>query len=352
MKTSQSVIRRNGPLRLVEGPRALDQLGEVTPNDAKRILLIRETNIARLVDTRIKKSLPTKRLAFQDFSGESSLQAIETITTAHRVKRPQMVIGVGGGKCLDAAKLTAWELGLPLVTIPSSAATCACWTGIAPVYELNGAYAHTVERTPPEAMVLDEHLLASAPFRLVASGMVDALAKYYEPRDNRPPLQDELSIAAWSLGDQLFKVIQTHGHDRQLASGKPSPALNHVIHASTVLAGTIGEWGGRPFRHGLAHSFYGAWTFLGVTQQYLHGELVGLGLLIELTLAGKMTEYRRLKQWMNAWHMPTRMPECAMYQASREDLKQLNDHMTKYRHMVPLTTAFLKSPLKALSIIQ
>jgi glycerol dehydrogenase len=305
-----------------------------------------------LVDSRIKKSLTPRRIITQDFSGESSLQAVNAIFAAHRTKRPQAIIGVGGGKCLDTAKLVAWELSLPLITVPSSTATCACWTGIAPVYELNGAYSHTVEHTPPDGLILDSRLLASAPFRLRASGMVDALAKYYEPRDNQPPLNNEFSVAAWSLGDQLFKVIQSHGFDAQLKIRKSSPALEHLGHASTVLAGVVGEWGGKPFRHGLAHSLYGAWTHLGLTHQYLHGELVGLGLLIELTLAGHMTEYNRLKRWMNAWHLPTRLPECAMYQASQGDLGYLKDHMAKYRHFVPLTAAFLKQPLKALAIIQ
>ncbi|HJL68912.1 MAG TPA: iron-containing alcohol dehydrogenase, partial [Prochlorococcaceae cyanobacterium Gl_MAG_24] len=37
------------------------------------------------------------------------------------------VVAAGGGKVLDAGKLLAHRLGIPCITVPLSAATCAGW---------------------------------------------------------------------------------------------------------------------------------------------------------------------------------------------------------------------------------
>ena len=50
------------------------------------------------------------------------------------------LIAAGGGKVLDAGKLLAHRLGLPCITVPTSAATCAGWTALANVYTPEGAF--------------------------------------------------------------------------------------------------------------------------------------------------------------------------------------------------------------------
>lgn len=305
------------------------------------MLAVRDTTVARLTDRKLTSCLKSYRLSFHPFSGETSRLAVSAILQDARYAKTTTIIGVGGGKCLDACKIASWELRIPFIALPTSAATCSAWTGVAPVYGEDGRYHHTIEGPSTHALILEDSLIAMAPPRLLASGMMDSLAKYYEPRDNLASIPAGATQTAFLLGESIYQTISQQG----------SSTLSQITHASIVQAGLAGELGGKMFRHGLAHSLYGAWTFLGLTQKYLHGELVGLGLLVELSLAGKIAQRCQLHKWMKAWRMPTALPDFARYQSSKLELKALCAHMAKYSKTVPLTNVFLKNPLKALKLV-
>lgn len=65
-----------------------------------------------------------KHIAFGGHCSESTVVQL----CAQAGDDRQVVIGVGGGALLDTAKVVARRLGLPLVAIPTIAATCAAWT--------------------------------------------------------------------------------------------------------------------------------------------------------------------------------------------------------------------------------
>ncbi len=210
---------------------------------------------------------------------EASLKSLHKAAKEHKA---DVIIGVGGGKALDTAKLLAHQLQLPVVTIPTSAATCAAWTALSNVYSNEGAFLYDVAlRRCPDLLVLDYDLIQTAPQHTLVAGIGDALAKWYEASVSSGHSEQTLIIAAVQqarvLRDILFQKSAT-------AIKQPgSEAWREVVDATVLLAGVIGGLGGAQCRTVAAHAVHNGLTHISKGSS-IHGEKVAYGILVQLRL--------------------------------------------------------------------
>lgn len=217
--------------------------------------------------------------AYQKDCSETALAALHQAAEAHRA---DYIIGVGGGKALDAAKLLAYQRHLPIATLPTSAATCAGWTALSNVYSEAGAFLYDVALPRcPELIVLDYDLVATAPRRTLVAGIGDAIAKWYEASVSSGHSPHTLVIGAV----QQARVL------RDILFQKSAAALKHpggedwreVVDATVLMAGVIGGMGGAQCRTVAAHAVHNGLTHVAA-HGTLHGEKVAYGILVQLRL--------------------------------------------------------------------
>ncbi|MEM1311537.1 MAG: iron-containing alcohol dehydrogenase family protein [Cyanobacteria bacterium P01_H01_bin.153] len=194
-----------------------------------------------------------------------------------------VIIGVGGGKAMDAAKLVAHQAGLPVVTIPTSAATCAAWTALSNVYSDAGAFLYDVALDRcPDLLILDYDLVATAPQRTLVAGIGDALAKWYEGSVSSGNSDQTLVIAAVQQARVLRDLLL-----QKTAAALAEPggeAWREVVDACVLLAGVMGGLGGAQCRTVAAHAVHNGLTHLAASHGVLHGEKVAYGILVQLRL--------------------------------------------------------------------
>ena len=191
--------------------------------------------------------------------------------------------GSGGGKALDTAKLVAHQLQLPIITIPTSAATCAAWTPLSNVYSETGAFQYDVPLDrAPDLLVLDYEFVLRAPLQTLKAGIGDGLAKWYEASVSSSGSEDALTIAAVQQARVLRDLLLQNSADAIANPG--STAWVQVVDASVCLAGVMGGLGGAKCRTVAAHAVHNGLTHLLGHKNQLHGAKVAFGILVQLRL--------------------------------------------------------------------
>jgi glycerol dehydrogenase-like iron-containing ADH family enzyme len=193
------------------------------------------------------------------------------------------ILGLGGGKALDMAKWVADSLGLPILTVPTSAATCAAWAPLSNVYSEQGTWLYGVAlRQAPELLVVDYQILMTASRRTLVAGIGDALAKWYEASVSSSQVDDPLVMSAVQQARTLRDLLLLQGLKAVQEPG--SRPWEQVIDGNICLAGLVGGLGGARCRTVAAHAVHNALTTLSTTRQSLHGEKVAYGILVQLRL--------------------------------------------------------------------
>ena len=275
------------PAQVLRGENILSQLGDAIMNAklGKRPLVVGGNKTLEIIHPYLeqivkKYELKTTQASYLPDCTESSLSRLKELAASHQA---DLIIGVGGGKALDTAKLLAHQCQLPIVTIPTSGATCSAWTALSNIYSEASAFQYDVALDRcPDLLILDYSLVRTAPQRTLVAGIGDAIAKWYEASVTSGNSTATLTIAAVQqarvLRDILFQKAATALENNQ------SDDWREVVDATVLLAGVIGGIGGANCRTVAAHAVHNGLTHIPSAHQALHGEKVAYGILVQLRL--------------------------------------------------------------------
>ncbi len=327
-QSASTITMALAPAQVLRGSGSLAEAGEAIASLGQRPLVIggdrsRDTHEPFL--TPALTQLTSDYISYRPDCSEASLDRLRQAVKQHQA---DVIIGIGGGKALDTAKLIAFQTHLPIVTVPSSAATCAAWTALSNVYTDTGAFSYDVALAQcPELLILDYDLIATAPQRTLVAGIGDALAKWYEASISSGASNQTMIIAAVQqarvLRDILFQksveALEDPGGD----------AWREVVDASVLLAGVIGGLGGAQCRTVAAHAVHNGLTHLLDCHDILHGEKVAFGILVQLRLEEicqgsqlAVTARHQLIQFYKRLGLPTSLEDINLDNVTVADLQK------------------------------
>jgi glycerol-1-phosphate dehydrogenase [NAD(P)+] len=238
---------------------------------------------------------------------DASFGAVEEVIETASAADAGFLVGVGGGKAIDIAKMAADDLGLGFLSVPTAASHDGIVSGRGSVPE--GDTRHSVASEPPLAVIADTTILADAPWRLTTAGCADIISNYTAVRDWQLAhrLKNvEYSQYSGSLAQMTAEMlVENAGSIKQGLEESAWIVVKALV--SSGVAMSIAD-SSRP-ASGAEHLFSHRLDRIA-TEPALHGHQVGVGsIMTEYLHTGPTGEWRDVRDALAAIGAPTTADE-------------------------------------------
>ncbi|MDA8212023.1 MAG: iron-containing alcohol dehydrogenase [Clostridia bacterium] len=329
------------PVNIYFGNGELKKIGEAARELGTKALVVtgqgsmRRLGVLDRVESYLKEA-GVEMVLFEGVEINPLITSVEKGSELARQEGCDLIIGVGGGSAIDAAKVIAvaavndgpaWnyvpsgdpgdrepQRALPIITVPTVAATGTEANRYAVITN-----PHTKEKPGlghpliyPKVSIVDPELMLSVSPRITAAGGMDvlfhALENYVNPKAT--PFTDMMAEKAISLVIKYLPRVYADGQD---IAGRYWLAL------ASTLAGMSNDGSGTVLLHSIEHPVSGHFNVI-------HGEgLCALSLaFMEYSIPGNLEKFARLPELMGYSTEGLSMEEAAKY-----SLKAMEDLLEK-----------------------
>ncbi len=165
------------PTLLKVEPGALDQLGSYfREGHIQKVVIFFGNGLIDMFGSRVMKSLSDANIEVLEYQELDSVKLEDITSLAFTLPvKTQAVIGIGGGKVIDAAKYMGFLRKLPFISIPTSASSDGFSSASASL--LIEDRRNSVPAKMAYGIIADTEVIKSAPDRFLYSGIGDMVSK-------------------------------------------------------------------------------------------------------------------------------------------------------------------------------
>lgn len=319
------------PSLYLQGRGAVHQLGKRAQPYGNRAFVIGGTTALSVAGDRVRKSLESNGIdavLWEEGVSECTWEAVNRLAEAGRKAAPHFVVGVGGGKAVDTAKIVAWKLKTPTVVVGTQCATNADTSAEAVVYTEDHRFVEwLVLSRNPVLVIEDTEILSRAPAKFMVWGMGDALSTKFEgeayakarakKKDGPVP-----TTAALALADSCYRSLMENGLKavQDVRNGVHSREVDDVIEAVKLSSGMAFENTGCALAHALHNGLKRTGEVHGE-----HGEVVAYCTMVQMVYEGRRREeVSEVKGWCDKVGLPTSLK--ALGSPSKAALRKAADY--------------------------
>ncbi|QQK08024.1 glycerol dehydrogenase [Miniphocaeibacter halophilus] len=318
------------PTRYIQGKGELERFVDHASTLGNRIFIIIDKNIKDIVLPFIEKNLEEKKVSLEivDFNGECSKNEINRLKGILEEKGGEIVAGIGGGKTHDTAKAVAFYAEKPVIIVPTIASTDAPCSSLSVIYTDDGVFEeYLFLPSSPNIVLIDSDVVSNAPARLLAAGIGDALATYYEARacQNSGALNmfgGHITKTAMALAELCYNTLIEDSVKAYLSVEEKvcTKAVENIIEANTYLSGIGFESGGLA----AAHAIHNGLTVIEEAHNLYHGEKVAFGTLVQLVLENApIEEIEELIFLCQELGLPTTLEDLNIKEVNNEKIMEV-----------------------------
>jgi glycerol-1-phosphate dehydrogenase [NAD(P)+] len=271
-----------GPALIITGPRTHDVIGNA-----------------------ISELLEQRGYEFQTIvCSASKLQEVDRVKLLAAETKAGFLIGAGGGRSIDIAKLASLEVCAPFLSVPAAASHDGICSSQASL-TVNGETA-SIKAQSPLAIVADSKIISQAPAKLLSAGCGDIISNYTAILDWQLAHRlrnEEYSEYAAALSGMTARMIVEMAGDIRPGLEESARIVIKALISSGVAMSIAGS--SRP-ASGSEHKFAHAMNKIAPGRA-LHGELCGLGTIMMMYLHGG--DWKMIKEALALVGAPTTAAE-------------------------------------------
>lgn len=309
-----------GAGRYRQGRGVLEHCGQEIRRFGKKAYIVSGPRAFDAVKDRLLPGLTEAGVEFvaEIYDGVCSYEAADALGKKCLDAGCDEVVGIGGGVIMDLSKAVAGKAGVGVINIPTSIATCAAFTAMSVMYTPQGAMKDNWRyEYETDGVYVDLDVISGCPCRYAAAGILDAMAKKIEMLNGRPAMEPDTAAfdlyTAYRMSEFAYDLLERYGHQaiEDIRRGTVTKAVEYVTYINIAVTGIISNITRSFNQSALAHMiYYGIRTcFTREARQALHGEIVAVGLFVQLHYNGLGGEMENLKEFMRHLDMPLSLRE-------------------------------------------
>ena len=325
------------PGRYVQGAGAINEIGTHATEMGSKALITGGKTALAVCGKQIQDSLAKENIGChqEQFMGESCDKEINRLVDIAKANNADLIIAAGGGKVIDTGKAVAYEMKVPVIVVPTIAATDAPCSALSVIYTEDGVFErYLVLPKNPDCVLVDTAIVAQAPVEYLVSGMGDALATFWEADTCAKSCKPNVltggcppTLSAIALARLCYDTLLEHGLPAKLAVERQvvTPSVEAVVEANTLLSGLGFESGGLAG----SHSVHNGFTVLEESHGKLHGQKVAFGTLTQLVMEGRPAdEVNKVMEFCASVGLPICLEDVGLPSPSREDIRKVAEATT------------------------
>jgi len=298
------------PREVIVGEGVIERIAEISQRlgFTDSALIVTGSKTGEIAGKTVKAILESEGLRVETLRVESAtMWDVRAVEERIKTLKPQVVLGVGGGTKIDIAKLSSARQGIPFISVPTTASHDGIASPLSSIKGLEKPY--SVMAQAPIAIVADTNVIKQAPFRLVASGCGDVIAKFTAVRDWKLAHEEvgeyygEYAASLALMSAEL--VIQNAKHIRP----ENEEGLRVLLEALISCGVAMSIAGSSRPCSGAEHLFSHALDMIKPNSS-MHGERCGVGTIMMAYLHG--ADWERIQETLKTVGAPTNAEELGL----------------------------------------
>lgn len=279
------VHRIDLPRIVLIGKGVLDRIGDICVElGLHQVLVATGRTTFKIAGERSQRSLQEAGLqAHTIFVSDADQDNVQRVMKEAEAMRADAVIGVGGGRTIDVAKLSAAGKGVIFISVPTTASHDGIASCLASIKGLERPY--SVKAAMPIAVVADSSIVAESPHRFTASGCGDVISKAVAVMDWRLAHEVNGEYYGEYAGSLALMSSSLVMESASKLRDRVEEGLRTLLEALVSCGVAMSIAGSSRPCSGSAHLFSHALDLLA-PRHALHGEQCGVGAIMMARLHG------------------------------------------------------------------